>query len=483
MRSIPMRQLYGVGIASLLVGGLIWALAGYGSARDAQNSLSDSAASLDPLDERLVEQEEGYLALLAPTAPLQLEPERERELPRTQAGQLYGLAYQYDSPIYDGPGSQRPIGLMRRGVEVRLGEVIAGANCKGGEWYPLVDTRGFVCSADGFQVADHPQGFHIRQLMPAVHHAMPFKYGKVNSREALRYYELPSPAEEAAALAAVRTGSAYPKVVARRMEGDFLVAIDRQEGAMDRPFLRTVRGRYVRREQVDPKPMPTMIGERLGSEQQLPIAFVFGDETVPLLSWRDGRLHEVGVAEKHARFLVEGEELWSGVPVVVSSRGFAVPRKRVRIARAIRRPRSVPRGERFVHVNLTEQTLVAYESDGTPVFATLISSGKEGHDTPTGTWRLRDKHISTTMRGSDPQEGYYEVEEVPWTMFYFEAYALHGAYWHNDFGKVRSHGCTNLSPVDARFLFNWTSPGMPQNWNGMRDVQNGTYVVLTRDAG
>ena len=476
-----MRQLIGVGIASLLVGGLVWALAGDGSARDSAELLTDPHAVRDPLEGGLVEQDEGYLALLAPTAPVDLEPQHESPLAPLRPGQLYGLAFQYDSPIYSSPGRGRPAGIMRRGKQVRLGELLTGGGCKGGEWYRLVDTEGVVCTADGFQIGPEPQDFHIRQVFAATHRSMPFRYGKVNSRQAVRYYDLPTPEQQAAAEAAARGASGYPKVAERRMEGDYLVAIDRLEGPADRQFVRTIRGRYVRRDRIDPKPMPSMVGERISGREQLPLAFIFGDETVPLLSWRDGRLREVGVAEKHARFLVEGEELWSGVPVVVGARGFAVPRKRVRIARTIPRPSSVPTGQRFVHVNLTEQTLVAYDGDGKPVFATLISSGKEGHDTPTGTYRINDKHISTTMRGSDPHEGYYEVEEVPWTMFYYEAYALHGAYWHNDFGKVRSHGCTNLSPIDARFLFYWTSPDVPQEWNGLRDSQVGTYVVMTRD--
>jgi lipoprotein-anchoring transpeptidase ErfK/SrfK len=126
---------------------------------------------------------------------------------------------------------------------------------------------------------------------------------------------------------------------------------------------------------------------------------------------------------------------------------------------------------------LSEQTLVAYEA-GRPVYATLVSSGKEGYETPRGLFRIRHKYLSVTMNGDDPIDGYYEVEEVPWTMYYWKSYAVHGAYWHNDFGKTRSHGCTNVPPVDARWLYYWTKPRVPENWHAVRR-QRGTWVYFT----
>jgi lipoprotein-anchoring transpeptidase ErfK/SrfK len=115
------------------------------------------------------------------------------------------------------------------------------------------------------------------------------------------------------------------------------------------------------------------------------------------------------------------------------------------------------------------------------VFATLVSSGKPGHDTPTGAFRVRHKHVSTTMRGEDPIDGPYEVEEVPWTMYYSGGYALHGAYWHDAFGRVRSHGCTNIAPADARWLLRWTDPPLPAGWHSIRRRPNtaGTLVYIT----
>jgi lipoprotein-anchoring transpeptidase ErfK/SrfK len=156
--------------------------------------------------------------------------------------------------------------------------------------------------------------------------------------------------------------------------------------------------------------------------------------------------------------------------------GLLLRRSQVRVARRIPRPRSVPQGARWIHLDLSEQVLVAYE-DQRPVFATLFSGGQAGHLAPAGTFRVRHKHVSVTMDGSDDVVGWYEVQQVPWTQYYYRSYAIHGAYWHDDFGAPRSHGCTNLAPADARWLFRWTTPRLP----GGRQTRHapGSWIVTT----
>jgi lipoprotein-anchoring transpeptidase ErfK/SrfK len=172
------------------------------------------------------------------------------------------------------------------------------------------------------------------------------------------------------------------------------------------------------------------------------------------------------------------EELTKGDVAYVSGAPGAVRRDEVRVARQAKRPSSVPANGKWIHVDLSEQTLVAYEGDK-PVYATLISSGKEGYEPPTGLFEVQQKYISTTMNATDPIDGFYEVEEVPWTLYYHGGYALHGAYWHTDFGKVRSHGCTNIAPVDARWLYYWSEPEVPAAWHAVRFQQETTWVHFT----
>jgi lipoprotein-anchoring transpeptidase ErfK/SrfK len=121
------------------------------------------------------------------------------------------------------------------------------------------------------------------------------------------------------------------------------------------------------------------------------------------------------------------------------------------------RPEGVAAGERWINVNLSTQTLTAYEGDQ-PVFTTAISSGKATHPTVTGLFRVWLRYEKQTMNGYLLGYDYY-IENVPYVMYFYRDYALHGAYWHNSFGVPMSHGCVNLSPDDAAWLYQWSSYG------------------------
>ncbi len=120
--------------------------------------------------------------------------------------------------------------------------------------------------------------------------------------------------------------------------------------------------------------------------------------------------------------------------------------------------------ERWFDIDLDQQTLVAYEGSR-PVYATLISSGAGRHRTPTGIYRIWVKFSETDMSGEMADDQSYSVATVPWTQYYAKDFALHTAYWHDGFGTRRSHGCVNLSPIDARFLYFWSWPDVPPGWS------------------
>ena len=143
------------------------------------------------------------------------------------------------------------------------------------------------------------------------------------------------------------------------------------------------------------------------------------------------------------------------------------------------RPAGIGPNDKWVHVDLSDQTLVAYEGD-VPVFTTLVSTGKEGHDTETGIFQIQSKHVSTTMDDDTSPDGAYSIEDVPWIMYFNGSYALHGAFWHANFGHVQSHGCVNLSPLDAKAMFGWTEPRVPDGWHGVNSTPEkpGTRVVV-----
>ncbi|HEX2732682.1 MAG TPA: L,D-transpeptidase [Polyangiaceae bacterium] len=143
--------------------------------------------------------------------------------------------------------------------------------------------------------------------------------------------------------------------------------------------------------------------------------------------------------------------------------------------RAAVKPTTLPwfaaKKRHWIQVSLLSQTLVLWEG-ATPVYATLVSTGRDGMgdpkttlSTPTGTFRILEKHVTTTM-DSQVADHEFELRDVPWVMYFQGGYALHGAYWHDDFGRARSHGCVNLAPIDARYVFFWSSPEVPEHWHG-----------------
>jgi hypothetical protein len=154
-----------------------------------------------------------------------------------------------------------------------------------------------------------------------------------------------------------------------------------------------------------------------------------------------------------------------------------IPRDELRVAAIAAPPAELAPHEKWFDVDLDEQVLVAYEGE-TPVYATLVSTGKWGHDTPAEMARVESKHQTATMN-SDKVD-VYSVADVPWTMYYDHNFALHTSYWHDGFGGKRSHGCINLAPHDARVLYRWSSPDVPPGWIAVyADADNPGSLVRT----
>jgi lipoprotein-anchoring transpeptidase ErfK/SrfK len=130
-----------------------------------------------------------------------------------------------------------------------------------------------------------------------------------------------------------------------------------------------------------------------------------------------------------------------------------------KVARVI--PNTIPpqgvTTNRWIDVNLYEQTLSVYDNNRL-VYATVIASGLEPFWTRPGLFQIYQKKEVETMRNNDPSDFYY-LDNVPWTMYFDGARALHGAYWRTRFGYPQSHGCVNLSVGDANWLFHWAHEG------------------------
>ena len=135
--------------------------------------------------------------------------------------------------------------------------------------------------------------------------------------------------------------------------------------------------------------------------------------------------------------------------------------------------------EKWVDVSLDEQKLRAWEGNKL-VMEFPISGGKWGL-TPKGTFNIWSKTRSQSMVGGSQALGtYYNLPNVPNNMFFYQGYALHGAYWHNNFGHPMSHGCVNEPLASAAQIFDWAGPVVPPGQNAVRATPEnpGTRVVV-----
>ncbi|MFW5925924.1 MAG: L,D-transpeptidase [Myxococcota bacterium] len=421
----------------------------------------------------------------------------------------HGVSFHFLAHVYAEPSLDSPtVGHMRRGATFRATEPVEGTDCDGG-WHG-VPGGGFVCRGRGYLLGSEPRSFTPSPVAPGLEEPLPYAYRRVVRDDTPQYWRLPSPEEEArfdAWLASdeasadtdggVATaepgapdvpdagavdggGDGRPDFVRLVMRRGFYVSVDREEETEDgRRFVRTVRGTYVPAKALTPVAANPSPGVRLGGHRALPLALVY--RRAPT-RWRiapeSGALVRDGRFDHLEAFPVRRRTDLRGRAFVVASDGSLARDSVVRVARERDRPRGVPEDGRWIHVRLSEQTLVAYEGDR-PVYATIVSTGRRGFETPEGLYWIGGKHVTTTMDDLASEDPFL-IEDVPWAMFFEGSYALHGAFWHEGFGRVRSHGCINLAPADAQWLFRWTTPRLPPAWHGVmtRAGRERTHILV-----
>jgi hypothetical protein len=283
----------------------------------------------------------------------------------------------------------------------------------------------------------------------------------------------------------------------RRMLSGMYISIDREMASAGRRFLRTQNGGYIERGAASAvRNAPTFQGIVLNEQHPLPLAFMVAFEGYTYDLSPDGQRP---VRRERAARLTP-YHLTSDPPVSIgrenylkTREGFYLRERNLRVVRTSAPPADIGATEKWVEVNLDRQMLIAYEG-ARPVYVTLVSTGRRNRDdeernyeTVQGAFRIYAKHLTTTMDGNSAGDGPYSIEDVPWVMYFEGSFALHGAFWHNLFGYMRSHGCVNMAPADARWVFQWSDPQLPTGWHGVNSSTVGrpgtrVYVHYERQA-
>jgi len=140
----------------------------------------------------------------------------------------------------------------------------------------------------------------------------------------------------------------------------------------------------------------------------------------------------------------------------------------------------VPESEKHIEITLDRQFLVACES-GVPVYAARVATGQLHYESPTGWFRTFHKRPTYHMTGGAGDTTMFDLPGVPWDSYFTDdGAALHGTYWHNDFGHPHSHGCINMTPQDAKWIYRWTLPTVPSGERLILTPGSGTRVQITQ---
>jgi hypothetical protein len=226
-------------------------------------------------------------------------------------------------------------------------------------------------------------------------------------------------------------------------------------------------------------------GLALGKDQDLPVGIAKFPWIQRYRRQEDGKFVADGSWPKRSVLGLTGEKVLGDGTYWQTGDGFWVEQSSVRFVERRTRFPSIATGERkWIDISINDQTLVAYTGEKAE-YVTLVSTGAGGLGDPEkvpatvrGTFMIYAKHVTETMDGEEDKSDSFNLRDVPFVQYFHKGYALHGTYWHDDFGRARSHGCVNLAPVDAAWLFEWTDPSVPPDWHAVLNKERGTVVHI-----
>lgn len=474
-----------------------------------------------------------HWAASAQNAQYEARPDAEREalgsvednLPFEPNGEKLGSTA-WRTWIYTdtGPGRTR-LGYLRAGAVVdRRGPAIRNDGCRG-EWY-RINPRGFVCVGKGATLdLDDPI---VRALTRRAQRGagLPYTYTLVGETAPFLYYRLPTSAQmqevegayqsRAARWLLVRKqnrihnwlsidtppnwlvdGSPLPKPYG--IDSGLRRSVHTGQAAPDSGFALANVFEWEQRAfglstELDLVPMDRtalvkpsdFAGVVLEPEETLPVLRVTAHWVNVYPIQEDDTPGKPRAVPRRTLLKLTGEKRrLGGVLYWETTSGEAVASVGVEVIKPRTSFPSIATGNRkWIDVSLSSQVLVAYEGRK-PVFVTLVSTGAGGLGDPEkvpstvqGTFMIHSKHVTATMNGDDDRSDSYSLRDVPFVQYFHKGYALHGTYWHDDFGRWRSHGCVNLSGRDSSWLFEWTDPPVPDHWHAVLNKERGTVVVI-----
>ena len=334
-----------------------------------------------------------------------------------------------------------------------------GPGCSDNYWYRIGDNSWvcgrFVQPDDTAPEAEAQPPMRDEELMP-----WPYAFVHENAIE----YE--------------RFAGGYREV--REVMPGYGFAIERSVYIDGDSYYRTVEGRYVpQRAARVTRRISTFSGVAIRDEVTWPVGWVNRENA---WSFSEPSLRQAVRVERLARYtqfsVQERRTVGKHVFYRIDETHWVHARD-VQVATTAPLPDSVDSDDRWIDVDLANQIVTAYEGER-PVWATLPSTGRGGASrTPKGSFRVwakvaaipmdntDDEPVDETLgevESTDQNKHYYSLHDVPWTLFFHQGYAIHGVYWHNRFGNRRSSGCVNLAPKDARWLFDWSLPVLPDGW-------------------
>ena len=417
--------------------------------------------------------------------------------------------------IYVAPSDRSAkLGYLRAGAVVERAEAPAGTTGCAGGWYRIAP-RGFVCVGKGASLALDHQVVEAALRGPD-RHGLPYSYVVSRQPPPHLYFRLPSRADQertegptlAVHLAGwspaqlgpmppdpvpafLLEGRDLPKPYGSEEKLHYSVHTGRakEQSAFGlitsfdwtgRRFGLTTELDLIPLDRTKPAKISTFHGVEVRGEGTP--AFVIRHGTTKLRADETGKLHEDGTAEWRSGWVLTGRNNGSPYGMLETTEGAWLPADSLVVSEFREDPAGFSReGKKWIDVSIRKQMLVAYEGKSA-VYATLVSSGigamgdpETTHATVRGTFLIHAKHVSGTMDGDEASDA-FDLRDVPYIQYFHEGYALHGAYWHDDFGKPRSHGCVNLAPADAAWLFEWTDPVVPPEWHGAVSAEGMTLV-------